>query len=69
MFHLGSHFVSRDFFIYHLNRTHVMSKWRLVEFDRSKYGRVMAIYSIACGIMATRRKKVSFKLHFFPIGD
>ena len=26
MFHLGSHFVSRDFFIYHLNRTHVTSK-------------------------------------------
>ena len=69
MFHLGSHFVSRDFFIYHLNRTHVTSKWRLVEFDRSKYGRVMAIYPIACGITATRRKKVSFRLLFFPIGD
>ena len=26
MFDLGSHFVSRDFFIYHLNRTHVTSK-------------------------------------------
>ena len=26
MFNLGSHFVSRDFFIYHLNRTHVTNK-------------------------------------------
>ena len=26
MFLLGSHFVSRDFFIYHWNRMHVMSK-------------------------------------------
>ena len=26
MFHLGSHFVSHDLFIYHLNRTHVTSK-------------------------------------------
>ena len=70
MFHLGSHFVSRDFFIYHLNRTHMTRvKWRLVEFDRSKYGQVMAIYPIACGIMVTRRKKVSFRLLFFLIGD
>ena len=69
MFHLGSHFVSRDFFIYHLNQTHVTSKMASSRIYRSKYGRVMAIYPIACGTMATRRKKVSFKLLFFPIGD
>ena len=73
MFDLVSHFVSRDFFLYHLNRTHVTSnyiyiKCCLVEVDRSKYGRVMAIYQITCGIMATRRKKLSFSILLFPIG-
>ena len=58
---LSSHFVLRNSFIYHLNRTHVTSKMAsstYIEVDMSKYGRVMAIYPITCKEMATRRKKL-----------
>ena len=36
-------------------------KWHQVEVDRNKYGRVMAIYPIACKEMATRRKTFTFR--------
>ena len=68
MFDLDSHFVSRDFFLYHLNRTHVTSKWRQ-EVYKSKYGLVMAIYPIGCEVMVTRRKKLSLRILFTPIGN
>ena len=50
--------MSRDFFIYHLNRKHVTSKMASSRSDGSKYGRVMAIYRIAFEEMATRRKNL-----------
>ena len=44
-------------------------KWRLVEVYRSKYGLVMAIYPIGCEEMATRRKKLSFRMVYNSIGN
>ena len=36
---------------------------------KSKYGLVMVIYPIGCEVMATRRKKLSFRMVLIPIGN
>ena len=53
----NSHFVSHDLFIYYLNCTGMTSKMAITKVDKSQYSQVMAIFLLACKVMACRMKK------------